>query len=143
MLKVFRPIKIILLVVIFMVLAVFASVNYNTNQEHKEEMQKSFVWVVGDKIISTFLAGLNFASSFSLNNEAKVSNKEDEKDNKKNFFTEAWQDFNNKISNISLSSFFDKFKKENLNLQIKESVKDVFIDELGQEDITVDLNKDD
>lgn len=133
MFKVLRPIRTIVLIVVFMFLAVVASVNYSPNQEKKEEMQKSFAWQAGDKIVSTVVSGFNFVSSLTLNpkeaeegeQEKNGLNEEQQEDGKLNFFEDLWQDFNAKVSNISFDNFFSKFNKENLNLEIEKDINKI------------------
>lgn len=134
MFKVLRPIKTLLLIIVFMVLAVVASVNFNTNEEQKSEMKKGLLWQAGDKMITTLFSGLNMISSFTLSD--KVGEKM-EAGNKGNFVTDIWQDFKNKVSNISLTSFFSNFKKEKFNLEIKDEVKEEFVNIFNEAENTI------
>lgn len=132
MFKVLRPIKTLLLIVVFMILAVVASVNFNTNEEQKDEMKKGILWQAGDKMISSIFSSLNFVSSFT--SDSNIARENAETEIKESFVSSVWQDFKAKVSNISLTSFFDNFKAEKLNFVVKDEIKEEFvniIDEAG------------
>lgn len=125
MFKVLRPIKTLLLIVVFMILAVVASVNFNTNEEQKDEMKKGILWQAGDKMISSIFSSLNFVSSFT--SDSNIVKEDVGTEIKENFVSSVWQDFKAKVSNISLTSFFDNFKSKKLDFKVKDDVKQEFI----------------
>lgn len=106
MFKILRPLKTLILVVVFLVLAVVASVNFSVNDENKEAMQNGFFWQTGNKIISTALSGLNLLSSKTLEKKDEVE--ELVKDGTENRLSKIWSEFKEKISSISLDKILKK-----------------------------------
>ena len=106
MFKIFRPIKTLLIVVVFLVLAVVASVNFSVNETNKEAMQGGFFWQTGNKIITTVLAGLNLLSGSTLDKKNEIE--EVIVDEAQNSFVKVWSEFKEKVSSISFDNIFKK-----------------------------------
>ncbi len=124
MFKIFRPIKTLLLIIVFMTLAVVASVNFSTNEESKKEMQNGFFWQAGNKIISTIFVGLDFLSTNTLENKEVEENLKEEK--KEKVLIKVWDEFKEKISLISFGGIFKK--SEEINLDLSAEIKDKFFE---------------
>ncbi len=107
MFKIFRPIKTILLVVVFMILAVVASVNFSNDEKSKIKLKENYFWQEGRNAITFLLFG---AESFSkIDFDTKFSFvKNSEKLNQVSF-NEAWIEFQEKLETMKLENKFNNF----------------------------------
>ena len=140
MFKIFKPIKTILLIVVFLSLTVVASVNFNMNQENKEEMQTGFLWQSVNKIITTILSTLNFLTKSTIDIKEEAQK---EKDNfvEDEIIKKSWLEFKEKVSKLS---FKNLFKKENNTTKTdKESgLKSNFLEIVDEtKTIIIDIEK--
>lgn len=136
MFKVLRPIKILVIVVIFMILAVIASVNFNGNQEKKEELKNGFFWQAGVNLFS-------FISNLSNTFDSSV--KEEINDNTKELLniSEIKQELQEKIESLNEKNIFSNLKNNSeAELDNIKNLKDSFLEDLNTDNnLKVENNK--
>lgn len=127
MFKVLRPIKILVLVVVFMVLAVIASVNFSGNENKKEELKNGIFWQAGVNLFS-FISNLDTRFSFSPQEEKKFNPEEMLN------FSEIQEEFKEKIEGINKENIFSNFKNNSqVELENIQNLKDSFLEELNSD----------
>jgi len=69
MFKILKPIKTILLIIVFMFLAVVASVSFGNNESSKIKLEENYFWQMSKNTISFFLLGADSFSKLELDNK--------------------------------------------------------------------------
>lgn len=97
MFKIFKPIKTILLVIVFMLLAVIASVNFGNDENRKIKLRENYFWQGANTSISFLLLGVE---SFSKLDDASLN---------QTSFGAARDEFQTKLEKIKLENKFSNF----------------------------------
>lgn len=107
MFKIFKPIKTILLVIVFMILAVVASVNFSNDENSKIKLKENYFWQEGRNTIAFLLLGVESFSKLSFDGELSFL-KNNDKFNEVSF-NEARHEFEAKLETIKLENKFSSF----------------------------------
>jgi len=107
MFKIFRPIKTILLVVVFMILAVVASVNFSNDENSKIKLKENYFWQEGRNAITFLLFGTENFSKIDFDTKFSFV-KNSEKFNQVSF-NEARAEFQEKLEIMKLENKFSNF----------------------------------
>ncbi|MBN2854067.1 hypothetical protein JXK06_00850 [Patescibacteria group bacterium] len=131
MFKILKPIKTILLIIVFMFLAVVASVNFGNDENRKIELKENYLWQGANTSISFLLLGVESFSKLNFNNRLDALKNESESGEENietfnlNSINDEFQDklnkikFENKFSNF-LSFFQAQFVRLEEGLEMKK-----------------------
>ena len=107
MLKIFKPIKTILLVIVFMILAVVASVSFSNDEKSKIKLKGNYFWQAGHNTVSFLLLGAENFSKLSFDDKFSFL-KNNEKFNELSF-NRARDEFEEKLGKIKIENKFSNF----------------------------------
>ena len=112
MFKILKPIKTILLIIVFMFLAVVASVSFGNNESSKIKLEENYFWQMSKNTISFFLLGADSFSKLELDNKfdfLKIKTTSNQQNLDELNFSNINNEFQNKLERIKLENKFSNF----------------------------------